>query len=204
MKVAHVQDADQREVSEAIAEVIAERGGLVLEQTPSHLKFEGLNPDSQYSFPKGGYAGTYQHTGERDVEVRIEVAALGPQRLFWRTVWTELIAVIAFFLWNPDDATLWIYAAALLGGILLLVGMLYVGTWRSSHALEEDLYRAVLAHLRSERTVLSDEEMERRILEEEIEGELAKRETSPRRALFGKSKEPAAAPASPPKGGDGA
>lgn len=202
MKVAYVKDADQKEVSDTLAALLAESGALVVEHTPSHLQFEGLNPGAAYSFAKGGYAGTYQHVGERDVEVRLELAAVGPQRLFWRTVWGEILAVIAVFVWNPSDGSTWFWATVVLATLLLLAGLLYAGTWKSSREAERKLYERLVERLREQAPVLTQDEMEEREVIEDVEGILARREASGRRKLFARAGKGQAPPSADAKGPD--
>ncbi|HWG90370.1 MAG TPA: hypothetical protein VNZ52_05915 [Candidatus Thermoplasmatota archaeon] len=187
MKVAYVEDAEQKAVSDVIVQVIEESQGLIDEQTRSHIEFEGMNPEANYSFSRGGYVGTYQHTGERDVEVRLEVVALGPQRLFWRSVWGALLVAIGYFILLPSDNDVWILGAVALSLLLLTTGLLYVGTFRESRLLELRLYGRVVERLRAEGfSVLTDDQMEERDLEARIEGELAERERRERRKAAAK------------------
>ncbi len=202
MKVAYVEDSVPERVSAVIQDVLTSRGAILTEHTPSHVRFEGLPwplvpprdgdddaeprpPSRSLSFDRGGYVGTYQHTGETDVEVRLSLRAHGPARAFWRLVLVELIVALAIIIWNPT-AAVWLVSAAVLYVILAVAFLVYLGTWRTSLTAERALFDLFLVSLRERAgelaaedeegaAVLTERELKLRRFDEEVEAEILKK-----------------------------
>lgn len=175
---AFVAEAKHAEVTRLVREVLQERGARFDEQTPSRTVFEDLVVPG--GFRRGGYVGTYQPIGDKGVEVLVQVWATGPRRAWWGVVLLVLVAVPALLLASPPSAVFFLAGIAL-WALLVLAGVMYYLTFRVSGGLEDELYAAVLAHLRRGDLVALDEEqqLERRI-REQLEGEVKERELAER------------------------
>ncbi|MHB8604204.1 MAG: sulfite exporter TauE/SafE family protein [Thermoplasmatota archaeon] len=190
MKRAYLDDADQEKVAETVRDAVKARGALVTEATHSHVRFEGWNADTEWSFEKGGYVGVYQHTGEQEVRLVARVEATTPARVFWTTLFVETALIVGFFLYMALssflgigsvtlDSTTAILAAALLWTVFLVALLVYLGTIASSRRAEGKLLDGLLetlrAHPEAAKAVFSERERTVQEFEEKLEGELAKR-----------------------------
>ncbi len=171
MKLAYLKEADQEEVARTVREVLQNRGARITEHTRSHTRFDGVRDDDS-GFTKGGYVGTYQHVGEREMQLRFDVKATITRRMLWRTVTVELLVLLLLLLWNPSPNT-WVVAGALLWIVLVATALLHLLTRRSSNRLEEMLLDATLEELQGATTeALRQEDRELQRLEEEVEAQV--------------------------------
>lgn len=176
MRAAYLDDARQDLVSQATREVLARRGALVSDHSGSRVLFRGYKPGGRWTWDRGGYVGIYQHVGEREVEVRLLLRARWPYRLLWTAAILNVVAAIATIALNPPGTT-WFSVAALGGFSLLVTGLLYVNTWRPVWREEQELMEALEAEYQRDLTgadLETEEEREVRLLEESLEGELAR------------------------------
>lgn len=202
MKVAYLEEADQTVVAEVVRNLLKARGALVTEFTHTRVKFEGFRRDD-YSFTKGGTVGVYQRVGEKEVQLRIKVEATIPSRIFWRTVFIELLAAFLLLAWNPSPTAVTLGAVGLWTGFVV-VFLIYLGTWRTSAALEREILRDLVETLRvredGPKAIELAEERSLREFEEDLDAEVAKARMKATRTVAA-APTPAAAPAKAKAGG---
>lgn len=188
-------EARPADVARLVREALVRRGARIDEQTHARTVFEDLVVAGGFS--RGGYVGTYQAVGEKQVEVLVDVWATRPRQVFWGTVVLELLLIPVMFLASPPSAVFFLMALALWGW-LAVAALLYYLSFRASNALEAELADDVRAALAGAGLQVLDEEqqLERRI-RAKLEGEVKQRELEarpppPRRGLLAKG-EPAPA-----------
>lgn len=162
-RLIYVEEAEQARISEGVAKVVREMGGVVDTHTPSVVEFEHLNPGGRYSFSKAGYVGIYQRFGERGLELVLQVFAVSPYRLFWTTVVLELLVVGLIFGAGPPIAV-WFLASLVLWAALVAAALIYLGTWYSSRQLEAEMLDRVRTEVGRGRSVLTPMELEEKEL----------------------------------------
>jgi hypothetical protein len=171
-----LEQAKQADATQGVRALLQERGAVLDEQTPARTVFEGLRTAGGYR--RGGYVGCYQPVGEPDVEVLVQAWATRPRRVFWATVGLELFAVVALLATTPPSAVFFA-AAAVLWAWLLLAGLAYFLTLRTSRSFEEELYAALLGRFRAAGLRVLDEEQQlERAVRQRLEGEVKERELS--------------------------
>lgn len=186
MKAAYLDDAEPAAVSHAVRDVLERRGALVSEHLHSRVRFRGLTP-GELSWSREGYVGIYQHTGERDVELRLLLRARWPYRMLWTVALLNVLAALTVIVTNPSG-TVWFLAAFTMGFALLTAGILYVGTLRSVRAEERALlsdFETAIHEGIAGAHLLSEDEAELQRLEAELDGEIARRRLAAERKADG-------------------
>lgn len=176
MKAAYLDSADPEEVSHAVREVLERRGALVSEHLHSRVRFRGLVP-ARHTWSREGYVGIYQHTGEREVEVRLLLRARWPWRILWTVALVNVLGALAVLITQPSG-TVWFLVAFTEALALLVAGIIYVQTLRPVRREERDLMEEMEAELARDIegvSVLDDEARTLAQQEAELEGEIARR-----------------------------
>jgi hypothetical protein len=177
VRAAYLDDARQDQVSHSVRDVLHRRGALVSDHTSSRVLFRGYKPSGEWTWDRGGYVGIFQHTGEREVEVRLLLRARWPFRFLWLAALLNVIAVVIAFATRLSGTGMFTLAA--LGAFVLLVtGVLYLNTWRPVRREERELMEAFEAEFAKglgDDEVLTEEEREERLFAARLEGELERR-----------------------------
>lgn len=177
MRSAFLDEAQPEAISHAVRHVLEQRGALVTEHRHSRVRFAGLQAGPRLSWSRAGYVGIYQHQGEQEAEVRLQLRARWPWRILWTIALVNVVVFLATAITNPSGTT-WSVLAILTGGLLLAAGLVYVATLKSVREQE----RSLMAELEeafsrgmADARVETEEERELRELEAELEGEIAAR-----------------------------
>lgn len=187
---AFLDDAEPTAVSHAVRQALDRQGAMVTEHISSRVKFQ--TRPSAASWSRSGYAGFYQHYGEKEVEVRLAIRARWPSRILWTVAIADLVIAIVTLLLNPTPTT-WFFLAVVTGLALLVAAILYLNTLRPIWAEERALMAAIQAELAAQRVSPAIETAEQRALAEAeaaLEGEVVKKRVTAERKAAPKPERP--------------
>jgi len=169
-----IAQAKPADVARVVDRELEERGAILDEKTHARTVFERLEEGG--SFRRGGYIGFYQPLGEKGVEVHVQAWATAPRLAFWVSAGLQLAIVVLLLATSPPSAV-WFLAALVMWPWLIVVGLLYLLTFRGSRAVEASLTEAFTQRCReAQLPVLDDEQQLEQRIRERLEGEAKERE----------------------------